>query len=330
MDNNKTLDWEFYLQGFQDVHNGKTIIFLSFLVIYITTLAGNTLIIAIVVTSPILHSPMYFFICNLSFGEIIFTSNIIPNMLGDVLTEDGTISAEGCFTQIFLFGCISVTECFLLTIMSYDRYLAICIPLQYCTIMDFTFCRKLSIGAWSAGLMLSIASSSLIYILKFCGPYIIDHYFCDFLLVLKLSCLDTAMIDLETKIFSVLVIIPSFIFVFFTYFCIIKTIIKIPSSTGKQKAISTCSSHLSVVSMYYGTLIAVYVAPHQGHSYNMNKILSLLYTIGAPISNPIIYSLRNQEIKKSFTKMIRRLFSSDENCPTKMTINNYKLSVHKY
>ncbi|KAG9480510.1 hypothetical protein GDO78_012136 [Eleutherodactylus coqui] len=310
---NKTLDWEFYLQGFQDIHDCKALIFLFFLVLYIAALAGNTLIIAIVVTMANLHSPMYFFICNLSFGEIIFTSNIIPNVLGAVMTEDGTISVNGCFTQIFLFGCITVTECSLLTIMSYDRYLAICIPLQYYTLMDFKLCRKLSVGAWAGGFILSIASCSLIYNLTYCGPYIIDHYFCDFLLVLKLSCLDTTIIDLETQTFSVLVTMPSFIFVCFTYFCIIKAIIKIPSSTGKDKAISTCSSHLTVVSIYYGSLIAIYVAPKQGHSYNMNKILSLLYTTGTPISNPIIYSLRNKEMKKSFAKLIRWPFFNDEN-----------------
>ncbi|XP_073445048.1 olfactory receptor 11A1-like [Dendrobates tinctorius] len=311
MDNNKTLDWKFYLQGFEDIHNGKTLIFLFFLMIYVTALVGNTLIITVVITSPTLHSPMYFFICNLSFGEIIFTSNIIPNVLGAVLTEDGTISVEGCFTQIFLLGNITVTECLLLTIMSYDRYLAICIPLQYYTIMDSKLCRNLSIGAWAGGLILSSASCSLIYILMFCGPFIVDHYFCDYLLVLKLSCSDTTMVDLESKVLSVLVTLPSFIFICFTYFCIIKTIIKIPSSTSKQKAISTCSSHLSVVSMYYGSLIAIYVAPNQGHLYNMNKILSLLYTIVTPISNPIIYSLRNQEMKNSFAKIFRWLFSSD-------------------
>ncbi|KAM4052704.1 olfactory receptor 11A1-like [Anomaloglossus baeobatrachus] len=314
---NKTIDWKFYLQGFQDIHSGKMVIFLFFLMIYITALAGNTLVIAAVVTSPILHSPMYFFICNLSFGEIIFTSNIIPNVLGSFLTEDGTISIEGCFTQIFLLGYITVTECFLLTIMSYDRYLAICNPLQYYTLMDFKLCRNLSMGAWAGGLIISTASCSLVYVLTFCGPYIVDHYFCDFMLVLKLSCSDTTMADLETKIFSVLVILPSFIFVTFTYLCIIKAIIKIPSSTSKQKAISTCSSHLSVVSMYYGSLIAIYVAPNQGHLYNMNKILSLLYTIVTPISNPIIYSLRNQEMKNSFAKIFSWLFSSNNVAQTK-------------
>ncbi|KAG8593938.1 hypothetical protein GDO81_000995 [Engystomops pustulosus] len=301
----------FYLQGFEDINNSKVILFLFFLVIYVAALAGNTLIIVVVVTSPILHSPMYFFICNLSFGEIIFTSNIIPNVLGAVLTEDGTISVEGCFTQIFLFGVITVTECFLLTIMSYDRYIAICFPLQYYTVMDFRLCRSLSIGAWTGGLILSIASSSFIYMLTFCGPYLIDHYFCDFLLVLKLSCLDTTILHLETKILSVLVTMPSFLFICFTYFCIVKTIIKIPSSTNKQKALSTCSSHLTVVSMYYGSLIAIYVAPKQGNLYNMNKVLSLLYTIVTPISNPIVYSLRNQDMKNAFAKIIRYLFSDN-------------------
>ncbi|XP_056416487.1 olfactory receptor 11A1-like [Hyla sarda] len=313
MESNKTLNWEFYLQGFQGVHNGRMIIFLFFLVMYLLALAGNTLIIAIVVTSHILHSPMYIFICNLSFVEIIFTSNIFPNLLSAVLTEDGTISVEGCFIQIFLFGCLSVTECLLLTIMSFDRYLAICIPLQYYTIMDFKLCTKLFTGAWAGGFILSMASSTLVIMLTFCGPYIIDHYFCDFLLVLKLSCFDTTVVDLETKTFSVVVVVPSLIFVCFTYFSIIKTINKIPSSTGKQKAISTCSSHLTVVSMYYGSLIAIYVAPKQEHFYNMNKTLSLLYTVVTPISNPIIYSLRNQEMKNSFAKIIRQLFSNEQN-----------------
>ncbi|KAM4807855.1 olfactory receptor 5P55-like [Rhinophrynus dorsalis] len=301
-DENQTIIKEFWLQGFQGIHQYKILLFLFFSVIYIGTLIGNFLIIAVVLVSPNLHSPMYFFLSHLSLDEILVTTNIIPNMLGGILREDGTISMEACFIQIFFFGCLTVTECFLLTIMSYDRYLAICVPLHYSTVMDIKCCYQLSTGSWMGGLILSVASSSFIATLEFCGPNIIDHFFCDFTLVVKLSCSETSMIELETKILSVLVTLPSFLFIYFTYFYIILNILKIPSTTGKQKAFSTCSSHLIVVSMYYGTLIAIYVAPTRGHSYNINKIISLLYTVATPLLNPIIYSLRNHELMVSLKK----------------------------
>ncbi|XP_053556047.1 olfactory receptor 5G3-like [Bombina bombina] len=302
---NQTIITEFWLQGFQYSHQYKILLFFLFLITYSATLTGNALIITLVIVSPELWSPMYFFLSHLSLDEILCTTNIIPNMLNSLLREDGTISIEGCFTQIFLFGYLTVTECFLLTIMSYDRYLAICVPLNYSSLMSLGRCIQLSSGAWVASLILTIPASCFVYLLKFCGSNVIDHFFCDFTLIMKRSCSTTFVTETETKIFAIIVTMPSLLFICFTYIYIIVTILKIPSTIGKQKAFSTCSCHLTVVFMYYGTLIAIYVASTKSHSYNINKILSLLYTVVTPLLNPLIYSLRNKTMKSSFNKAIQ-------------------------
>ncbi|XP_053556053.1 olfactory receptor 493-like [Bombina bombina] len=269
-------------------------------------MAGNALIIKLVIVSPELWSPMYFLLSHLSVDEILFTTNITPNMLNSLLREDGSISIEGCFVQIFLLGCFTVTECFLLAIKSYDRYLAICIPLNYHSLMSLRRCNQLSFGAWMGGLTLSAVSCFLIDLLQFCGSNVIDHYFCDFPLLLQKSCTDSYIIETEIRTFSILVTLPIFLFICLTYMYIIFTILKIPSTKGKKKGFSTCSSHLMVVSMYYATLVAIYVVPTKGHQYNLNKILSLLYTVATPLLNPLIYSLRNKAIKCALDNAIKK------------------------
>ncbi|KAM4749377.1 olfactory receptor 5P64-like [Rhinophrynus dorsalis] len=291
---------EICLLGFQGLHGWRILLFLAILVIYALTITGNLLIIVLVSAAHHLQSPMYFFLSHLSMTDILVTSSVSPNMLDVTLKEGSIISYVGCFSQIFMLSVSSATECLLLTVMSYDRYLAICKPLHYTSKMNSTFCRHLVVLSWMLGFFITLTVIILLNTLHFCGPNIIDHFFCDLAPFLQLSCSDTRIVQILAVLIACLQTMTETVFIISTYCSIFFTIFRISSSTGRQKAFSTCSSHLAVVCTYYGTLIAIYVAPSGGHIFNMNKILSLLYTVVTPLLNPIIYSLKNQEIRKAF------------------------------
>ncbi|XP_073402993.1 olfactory receptor 5G9-like [Dendrobates tinctorius] len=296
---NLTKVTEFFLLGFQVNQGFRISLFCIFLAFYWVTICGNLLIITLVSTSRKLHTPMYFFISQLSISDILVISDIVPYMLHILLNNGRNITLIECITQLYFLGSSESSECFLLSIMSYDRYVAICNPLRYSTIMTSRHCVILSITCWLFGF-----SFIFIYIihtanLNFCGSDIIDHLFCDFIPLVELACTDVFIIHLEMYLFSILiVIIPSTIIVI-SYVHIVLAVLKIPSSTGRQKAFSTCSSHLIVVSLYYWTMFSVYIIPTKGRSLTMSKILSLLYTVFTPLVNPIIYSLRNRDIRKA-------------------------------
>ncbi|XP_053319900.1 olfactory receptor 11A1-like [Spea bombifrons] len=263
------------------------------------TMSGNLLIILLVSNSRLLLSPMYFFLGHLSFCDFLFTANIVPNMIHLTLKEGTNISFLGCFTQFYIFGCCTTAECYLLTVMSYDRYLAIYSPLRYVSIMPFKRCLHLVVSSWLFSFLVVLISLVLLATLDFCDP-LIDHYYCDFSPIVKLSCTDTSAIELETYLVTGFIVLLPFVFIVVTYIYIFFTIFAVPSKT-RQKAFSTCSSHLAVVCSYYGALIIIYLAPSNG--LNTNKVISLLYTVGTPLFNPIIYSLRNQEIRKVFSQL---------------------------
>ncbi|KAM4749335.1 olfactory receptor 11A1-like [Rhinophrynus dorsalis] len=294
---NQSTITEIYLLGFQGLHGWRILLFLAILVIYVVTITGNLLIIVLVSATHHLQSPMYFFLSHLSMSDILLTSTISPNMLDVTLKEGAIISFVGCISQFYMFGVSSVTECLLLTVMSYDRYLAICKPLHYTTIMNFTFCLHLVLCSWMLGFFVTLIVIILLNSLHFCGPNIIDHFFCDYAPLMQLSCSDTKIIQMIFVLIAAPETMIETAFIIATYFSIFLTILRISSSAGRQKAFSTCSSHLAVVCTYYGTLMAIYVAPSGGHLFNMNKILSLLYTVVTPLLNPIIYSLKNQEMR---------------------------------
>ncbi|KAM4691801.1 olfactory receptor 11A1-like [Rhinophrynus dorsalis] len=301
---NQTSVLEFQLLGFQKLFNLKIPLFCIFLIIYIAVLTGNILIMILVLSSPSLRSPMYFFLSHLSLCDILFTTNIIPNMLSIILFEVGVIPVTGCIMQFYFFGSLTTTESFLLTVMSYDRYLAICYPLHYSSIMGLRLLHNLALWSWFFGFVLTLIPLILIRMLRFCGPNVIDHFFCDLAPFLALSCsLNISAVQMEIIVCSVPIILIPFIFIIATYVRIFITILNIHSKTGRQKAFSTCSSHLIVVCTYYGTLIIVYMVPAKGRYININKVLSLLYTVVTPLFNPIIYSLRNKEMKNAMWKM---------------------------
>ncbi|XP_075424078.1 olfactory receptor 11L1-like [Ascaphus truei] len=293
-----------WIVGLQNLQGAKVIVFILLLIIYIMILMVNVLVISLVSSSDHLHTPMFFFLCSLSFSEIMFTTNLIPKFLHVLLAEGATMYLTTCLAQFYVCGSLGATECFLLAVMSYDRYMAICNPLHYASFMNLKVCQELVIWSWVGGFMSMLTTLFLVCQLHFCGPKVIDHFFCDFTPIIELSCSDTYVVKIETYVFSSSVTLFPFVFVIGTYVCIILAILRIPSSTGRQKTFSTCSSHLAVVATYYGTLIAVYVVPNRGLSSTMNKILSLMYTLVTPLFNPIIYSLRNREIRAGLQRRI--------------------------
>ncbi|XP_053319963.1 olfactory receptor 11L1-like [Spea bombifrons] len=300
---NQTKVMEILLLGFQNTWTVNCFLFVLFLVIYILTLVGNLLIIILVAQFQVLQSPMYFFITQLSVCDILLTTNTVPNMLHIIINGGSTISLSGCITQFYFFCVTEATECFILTVMSCDRYLAICRPLRYTSIMTFQFCFQLILISWLLSCILTLILVHQVAALQFCG-HVIDHYFCDLIPLLKLSCTKHTLVELIDFILAIPFVSMPFFFILCTYVYIFITILGISSNTGRQKAFSTCSAHLTVVVAYYGSLISVYMAPSKVQSYNINKVLFLLYTVLCPFFNPIIYSLRNEDIKISLNKFI--------------------------
>ncbi|KAM4675901.1 olfactory receptor 6B1-like [Discoglossus pictus] len=300
---NQTTIRTFMLLGFQNPPIFNTVLFIWFLLIYILTLAGNLIIIILVLKCKSLNSPMYYFLSQLSTSDILLTTNITPNMLYVISNRGVIMYITNCITQFYFYGSSATVECLLLTIMSYDRYLAICNPLHYNSIMDIRLRFHLVFWSWVLAFTVTLCIVLLICNLQFCGYHSIDHYFCDLKPLLELSCTDNSIVELIDFILAIPFTLFPFIFIIFTYVSIFLTILRISSITGRQKAFSTCTAHLIVVSTYYGTLVTVYMVPSKGHTLNINKIISLLYTVGTPFFNPIIYSLRNQEIKVSLIKL---------------------------
>ncbi|XP_073510992.1 olfactory receptor 5G9-like [Phyllobates terribilis] len=304
-ESNLTMDTEFFLLGFQSCQNSRIVIFCLLLMIYCGTICGNLLLISLVSTSKNLHTPMYFFISLLSISDILLITDIVPYTLHILLNNGETITFIECLTQFCIFGGIETSECFLLTVMSYDRYVAICNPLHYTIIMTSRDCVKLATLSWLVGFLLAFIDTITVSTMKFCGPNIIDHFFCDLVPLIELACSDTKIIQIEVYIMSFPILVIPITIIIISYANIISTIFRVQSSS-RRKAFSTCSSHLIVVSIFYLTILSVYVFPTVVQTLNINKLLSLLYTVFTPFINPIIYSLRNKEIKMSLKEIIKK------------------------
>ncbi|XP_027805517.2 olfactory receptor 11A1-like [Marmota flaviventris] len=292
------------LVGFGDLQSLGFLPFTLFLAIYVVTVGGNTLILLAVASSRTLHTPMYFFLCHFSLLEIGYTSNITPRLLQSFLEGRDFISLVDCLIQFYMFASLAAAECLLLSAMSYDRYLAICHPLHYPVLMSTWFCSCLAAGSWLSGFFFSAFTLALAAPLSLCpGIREIDHYFCDFAPVVGLFCGDVGVMwEAGVSISGFLTVTP-FLLIVTSYAFILRVVLQIPPGPGRQKAFSTCSSHLSVVGVFYGTLIVVYVAPTDHMAPWLRKAFTILYTVFTPMVNPIIYSLKNQEVKGALRQL---------------------------
>ncbi|XP_002720342.2 olfactory receptor 10A4-like [Oryctolagus cuniculus] len=296
---------EIILLGFGDLHGLQFFLFGLFLAIYVMTLMGNVVILTVVSADHSLHMPMYFFLGHFSFLEIGYTTTIEPIMLRTLLSTHVSISFQACACQFYFFAALVATECFFLAVMSYDRYIAICNPLHYTSLMDYWSCLRLAGASWLAGFLAPILLVILVFRLTFCLANEIDHFFCDLKPIMKLACTDTRVAEMTSFLCTTLFALGPFLLTLASYIHIISTILRIPSATGKQRAFSTCSSHLTVVSLYYGTLGIVYGFPLGPQYEDILKLLSLLYTVLTPALNPIIYTLRNKDVKEALRKWVQ-------------------------
>ncbi|XP_012873519.1 PREDICTED: olfactory receptor 6B2-like [Dipodomys ordii] len=301
---NLTMIKEFLLLGFGSLHGLQFLLFGLFLGIYVVTLMGNIVILTVICSDRSLQNPMYFFLSNFSFLEIWYTTSITPKMLKTLLLGPEAISFAACVAQFYFFGSMAVVECFLLAAMSYDRYLAICSPLRYPSLMNVYTCVMLAGGSWLGGFLTPVVTVTMTFQLPFCAGYEIDHFFCDLAPVLKLACSDSGTVEMTTFLMASVVTMVPFLLTIASYVHIVVAVLRIPSAAGKQRAFSTCSSHLIVVTLYYGTLGTVYAIPTATQTAALNKIFSLLYTVVTPMINPIVYSLRNKDVKNAVKRLL--------------------------
>ncbi|OCT90822.1 hypothetical protein XELAEV_18019439mg [Xenopus laevis] len=303
--NNHSMITEIFLLGFQHLNNFKILIFSLILLIHILTIYGNILVIVLVTISRNLHSPMFFFLQQLSLSDLLQSIVIVPIMLKTVMNEGAKIPLFGCITQLYIFAVTEALQCLLLTVMSYDRYLAICNPLCYSSIMNHRFCVKLILMSWLLALSFSLVTVITAATQEFCNQNTINHFFCDYFPLLELSCSDTSLARILAITLSLTMLLIPFMVITGSYICIAHEILKITSNIGRQKAFSTCSSHLAVVSIFYGSLFVTYVVPTRNQSQTIGKLLSLLYTVVTPFINPMIYSLRSTNMKNALKNIIQ-------------------------
>ncbi|XP_075681707.1 olfactory receptor 11L1-like [Rhinoderma darwinii] len=296
----------FILLGFSLDRHTELFLFIFFLIIYSMTLMSNLVIITLVTSQRSLHKPMYFFIGNFSFLEMWYTTVTVPRMLKDLGTGNKTISSTGCISQFYFLFFLGATQHFLLDIMAYDRFLAICYPLRYNNLMCRSTCVRLAATSWIAGCLSISLPAAMMSRLVFCGPNTIDH-FCDFSPLLQLSCTDTLLNEIIFSAVAWTVILGCFFFTFMSYVSVVITILRIPSSLGRQKAFSTCASHIAVVGIFFGTVIFMYIRPKAKNSSSVDKVVSVFYSVVVPLLNPMIYSLRNKEMKNALWKAVGKL-----------------------
>ncbi|KAM5129438.1 olfactory receptor 5V1-like [Mantella aurantiaca] len=297
---NRTSQTRFILLGMANDPYLQVICFLVFLLIYLTTLSGNLLLILVVRINPALRTPMYFFLSNLSIIDICFSSCIVPKILVNIISKDRSISLLECAVQMYIHLAMGACESILLAVMAYDRFAAICRPLHYNIIMNMKFCVGLSTMAWSVGFLNSFILVIPTLNLPFCRSNHIDHFFCEIPPLLQMSCKDTQINVIVIYISAGIIVMCSFLLTLVSYSHIISSILKIRSSQGRYKTFSTCASHLAVVTVYYGTIMFMYMRPPTAHSPKIDKAVPIVYTAITPLLNPFIYSIRNKNFKETF------------------------------
>ncbi|XP_012602175.2 olfactory receptor 2G3-like [Microcebus murinus] len=297
---------EFVFLGLSSQPKMQPIVFVMFLFFYLLTVSGNIIIITIIQIEPRLQTPMYFFLTNLSFLDICYTSTNVPQMLSNMVRKKNTISFSGCATQMYFSLSFGMIECVLLGVMAYDRYVAICHPLHYTVIMDRNTCVQLAVMSWSSSFLSSMVINVLTLSLPYCGPNTLNHFFCEVLSVLKLACTDTSLTEFVVFIFSIIIVFIPFLLIVVSYARILQSVLRMRSASGRYKALSTCASHLTVVALFYGTASFMYMRPPSKSSWAGGKIITVFYTVVTPMLNPLIYSLRNQDVKGALRRAIMK------------------------
>ncbi|XP_008063748.1 olfactory receptor 2K2 [Carlito syrichta] len=296
----------FFLEGFSRYPRLEVVLFVFSLVMYLITLLANSTLILIIVLDSRLQTPMYLFLGNLSFMDICYTSASIPTLLVNLLSSQKTIIFFGCAVQMYLSLAMGSTECVLLTVMAYDRYVAICNPLKYSIIMNRWVCVQMAMVSWVTGCLTALLETSFALKIPLCGN-LIDHFTCEILAVLKLACASSLLMDTIMLVVSILLLPIPLLLICISYIFILSTILRISSAEGRNKAFSTCGAHLTVVILYYGAALSMYLKPSSSNSQKIDKIISLLYGVLTPMLNPIIYSLRNKEVKNGMKRLLGKI-----------------------
>ncbi|NP_001375673.1 olfactory receptor 2D3-like [Canis lupus baileyi] len=303
---NQTTVAEFIFLGLSQDLQTQILLFVLFLIIYLLTVLGNLLIIILIFMDSRLHTPMYFFLRNLSFADLCFSTSIVPQVLVHFLAKKKMISFLGCMAQIVVSLLIGCTECALLAVMSYDRYVAVCKPLHYSSIMTQKVCLQLAIGSWASGALVSLVDTTFTFQLPYQGQNIINHYFCELPALLKVASADTYSTEMAIFAMGVVILLAPVCLILVSYWNIISTVIPMQSGEGRLKAFSTCGSHLIVVVLFYGSAIFNYMKPNSKIMNERDKVVSVFYAVVTPMLNPIIYSLRNKDVKEGLRKLAGR------------------------
>ncbi|XP_033917921.1 olfactory receptor 1038-like [Melopsittacus undulatus] len=310
VEDNYTSPSEFILLGFTNREDLRVMCFVLFLAIYVVTFIGNLGVIALIRMDSCLHTPMYFFLSHLSLLDVCYSSTIIPQALLNVLVEKKVISFTRCATQLFSFATCATTECYVLAAMAYDRYMAICNPLLYSTVMSQRLCIGMLAGAYLAGVISSTIHTVSIFHLPFCRSKMINHFFCDGPPLLALSCSDTHTIEVMVSAVVGFNVLSTTVFILISYLSVLSTVMRMPTVAGQRKAFSTCASHFISIALYYGSSLFMYLRPSSKQSSKHDKVVSMLYSVAVPMLNPLIYSLRNADMKKAMRKAKSRVLSS--------------------
>ncbi|XP_052616032.1 olfactory receptor 5B17-like [Peromyscus californicus insignis] len=298
---------EFLLLGLTKAPELQIPLFIVFTLIYIITLIGNLGMITVILLDNRLHTPMYFFLSNLSLVDFCSSTTVTPKFLSGLLLDDKVISYNACAAQMFFFAAFATMECYFLTSMAYDRYAAVCKPLHYSTIMTKSVCARLATGCYIIGFVNASVQIGDTFYLSFCMANVVHHFFCDIPAVMTLSCSDTGKSEMILILISSFNVIFALFVILISYLFIFVTVLKMRSGEGYQKAFSTCASHLTAVFLFYGTVIIMYLQPSSSHSIDTDKIASLVYTVVIPMLNPLVYSLRNREVKSAFMKVVEKV-----------------------
>ena len=296
----------FILLGFSDQPYLEMVLLLVVSIIYILTLMGNTAIILVSYFNSKLYTPMYFFLSNRSFLDLCFTTSVVPQMLWNLKGPDKTISYTGCVIQLYVALGLGSTECVLLTIMAYDRFNAICRPLHYGVIMHPKLLQQLAALAWISGFVESMVQTILVFQLPLCSHHMVDDFMCEETALIKIACVNTTFLENELSIACVLYVVIPLGLILVSYGCIVRNVLKIKSTEGRRKAFGTCGSHLIVVVLFFGTLASIYIQPKSKYTQNYSKFLTLFYTVVTPSLNPLIYTLRNNEVKWALRRLVGR------------------------